>query len=165
MNSNDIFKQLAINAVLNASDLQLKVKEFVFYDRVEAYARQKKRGLINMLKLGLSYYLDNFNEGHWGLSYRYERQLQAVNCPCCGNFHLANNQDASTLNPALTCQCDDDYVEEIINYTTTNHNPEPNWLLYNFTENYDDQDEDEREEQRFQGITIDYGIDYLLRHF
>lgn len=114
MNSIDVFKQLIVNYLMNSKDLQEEVKSYIFYDKKEFESRHNKRGLINQFKLGLNYFPSI--KGHWALCYRYERQLQAVNCEFCGQFHIANNQDSTTLPENMICNCHEEYVEEIINY-------------------------------------------------
>jgi hypothetical protein len=156
MSSNDIFKQLAINSLINSKDLQEEVKSFIFYDRKEAEAKRNKQGLINQLKLGLRYYPDN-QGGHWALNFRYERQLQAINCICCGQYHIANNQDFTTLPARLLCNCDENYVEEIMQYI--------DWMEFNLEES--DQESyissyDQEDEEIDDIVTIDYGISWLL---
>jgi hypothetical protein len=159
MNSTDIFKQLTINSLINSRELQEEVKSFIFYDRKEKETRDKKRGLINQLNLGLNYY--PAIDGHWALSYRYERQLQAVNCICCGQFHVANREDSSTLPESMICYCDPLYIEEIIDYTKYKQygieveieytdQTDPDWDYEN--NRYHDQ----------EIVTIDYGISWLL---
>ena len=149
INSIDIYKQCAINSLFNSTDLQEMVKQFVFYNKTEAEARRNKNGLINQLKLGINYR----GYGHWALSFRYEVQLQAVNCSCCGQYHVANHQDYTTLNPSLICYCDEEYAEEIMSYVYKQSE------LIHIVE----EEENEDEEEPFEGITIDYGISYLLR--
>jgi hypothetical protein len=168
MTNDDIFKQLTINSFMIPTVLQELVKGFVFYDKVEAEARRNKTGLNNQLKLGLTYFGDDvdFHHGHWGLSYRYERQLQAVNCPCCGNFHLANNQDFTTLNPSITCHCDDEYVDEIMNQVQSRSQEIDIDLDHNLVINQEIQmHEEQNDENEDQIPVIDFGIEYLLRHF
>ena len=181
INSNDLFKQLAINSLLNSTDLQEQVKQFVFYDRTEAEARRNKKGLINQLKLGLRY-LPAINYQNWLIGFRYEVQLQAVNCPCCGQYIIANNEDFTTLGDSIVCKCDDEYVDEIMTYTQQNRrhiieeeNEEirDDWTLDNNAANSNreslhivsDNEDAENEDEPFGGITIDYGISHLLRYF
>lgn len=114
MNSTDIFKQCVINSLITSEDLQYEIKMFLFYDINTAEAIRNKRGLINQLKLGLNY-MPAIN-GHWGLSYRYEIQLQAINCICCGQFLSANNYNAGDLPENMICHCDEEYLYEIMSY-------------------------------------------------
>jgi|LauGreDrversion4_2_1035121.scaffolds.fasta_scaffold10798_5 hypothetical protein len=119
MNSLVIYKQLVINSIALPMDLINEVKNYLFYDKLSAESRNKKRGLINQLKLGL-WYMPDFTQGHWGLSYRYEVQLQAINCPSCGQFVYAGY---IALIPSTACNCgqnhfgedqdDDDYELQI----------------------------------------------------
>ena len=188
MNSTDVFKQLAINSLLISHELQEQVKQYVFYDKVESETRRKKGEVVSRIKSGLDYSSNPFN-GHWGISDDFsDVQLQAVNCSCCGQFHLANGEDASTLHPAIICQCDDDYVTEILSYTTNNRNPDgtvrrdvlitnDDWILRSIIENSntsnwridrneeEDDEDDEDDDEPFQGLRINYGIDNLLRYF
>lgn len=101
MNSLVIHKQLVINSIALPMDLINAIKDFLFYDRLSAESRHKKRGLINELKLGL-WYMPDFTQGHWALSYRYERQMQAVNCVPCGQFVYAGRIALPLLSQ---CNC------------------------------------------------------------
>lgn len=105
----DVVKQLIVNRLLDSSDLQNIVKSFIFYDIETAKTRRKKRGLINNLKLGLSY--NNVYTAYWTLSYRYEIAINSANCVCCGNYY--SNADT---NQTITCVCDADYVDTMLNY-------------------------------------------------
>ena len=116
MNSNDIFKQLTINSLLDSGDLQLKVKEFVFYDRVEVEARRKKRKLVQEIKDGLRYSLENFDT-HWSISYDFNDEFmcwESQNCRCCGGYYIVGHEEASESYPFISCQCDEDYAKEIL---------------------------------------------------
>lgn len=105
MNSLVTHKQLVINSIALPIDLINAIKDFLFYDRLSAESRHKKRGLINQFKLGL-WYEPGFKDGHWALAFRYEAQLQAINCVCCGQYQIGGQ--------ALVCNCDENYVEEIM---------------------------------------------------
>jgi hypothetical protein len=111
MNSLVIHKQLIINSMALPLDLINEIKDFLFYDKFSAESRQKKRGLVNQFKLGL-WYQPDFKQGHWALAFRYETQIQAINCVCCGQFIVAN-ADPPPL--PIACNCDEEYAEEIIN--------------------------------------------------
>ena len=108
MSSLVIHKQLVINSIALPMDLINEIKDYLFYDRLSAESRNKKRGLINQLKLGLCY-IPDFRGGHWGLSYRYERQMQAVNCPSCGQFLYAGG---IALIPSTVCNCGQNHFGE-----------------------------------------------------
>jgi hypothetical protein len=116
MNSNDVFKQLAINSLLNSGDLQEQIKQFVFYDRVEVESRRKKNQLIKEIKYGLCYCLENFDT-HWSISYDLNDEFkcwESQNCRCCGGFYIIGDEVASEVNPSIACQCDEDYATEIL---------------------------------------------------
>lgn len=107
-----IHKQLIINSMALPIEMINEVKEYLFYDKCSAESRNKKSGIINQFKLGL-WYDPDFQNGHWSLAYRYERQLQAVNCPCCGQF-VNGVHYGPPVPPTMACQCDEEYVEEIM---------------------------------------------------
>ena len=168
MTNEDIFKQLTINSFVIPTELQEQVKQFVFYDKVEAEARRNKRGLNNQLRLGLTYVSIqlSYPHGHWGISYRYEwgisyryeLQLQGINCPCCGNFRIANNEDITTMTPSIACHCEYEYVTEIVNQVESTY-----WRFNNGRhQGQNDEDEEQIPEIDYE---IDYGVDNLLRHF
>ena len=108
MNSLVIYKQLIINSINLPLEILNEIKDYLFYDRLTAESRHKKRGLINQLRLGL-WYQPDFEEGHWALAFRYECQLQSINCVCCGQFRIGNQ----LLPQIMNCNCDEEYVEEI----------------------------------------------------
>lgn len=189
VNSTDIFKQLVINSFMLPDVLHEEVKSYIFYDRLEVQTRHNKKCLNNQLNLGLNYRPANYGYwglyvGHWALSYRYERQLQAVNCICCGQFYIANREDRNGLPVNLICNCDEDYVEEIMTYVSMRDEMnidveveytdqiEPDWDYENgrYREEYDrpagqyEENETDNEDESDDGIiTIDYGISWLLR--
>jgi hypothetical protein len=116
MNSNDVFKQLAINSLLNSSDLQEQIKQFVFYDRVEAESRRKKNKLIQEIKYGLSYCLEHFDI-HWSIAYDFNNEFmcwEGQNCPCCGGYYIVGDEEASVAYPSIACQCDNEYAQEML---------------------------------------------------
>ena len=116
MNSNDVFKQLAINSLLNSSDLQEQVKQFVFYDKLEAESRRKKKLLIHEIKHGLQYSLEHFGI-HWSISHEFNGRFlcwEGQNCPCCGGYYIVGHEEASIAYPSIACQCDDEYAQEML---------------------------------------------------
>ena len=108
MNSLIIYKQLIINSIELPLELLNEVKNYLFYDKISAESKNKKRRLINQFKRWL-WYQPDFEDGHWALCYRYEIQMQGINCRCCGQF----KEDFSN-QPSMTCFCDQEYVEEIM---------------------------------------------------
>lgn len=111
MDSLVIQKQLIINSMALPIELIHEVKDYLFYDKLSTESRNKKRGLINQFKLGL-WYQPDFEQGHWALAFRYERQMQAINCVCCGQFVGINSDQEFPVT--MACYCDEHYVEEIM---------------------------------------------------
>jgi hypothetical protein len=103
-------KQFVINSIKLPKDILNEIKDYLFYDFLSSKYRNQKRGLINQFKFGLWYFVDYY--GHWGLSYRYERHLHAINCVCCGQYKMCLNGEVPP--PKMECNCDEEYVEEIM---------------------------------------------------
>ena len=117
INSTDIFKQLVINYLINSEDLQNEIKSFLFYDIKYAETKRNKRFLINQFNIGINYKQNIRNIwSSWTLTYRYEIILQAVNCNCCGQFHIANGKDINEIPDSMICNCNFEYIHELMKY-------------------------------------------------
>lgn len=91
-----IVKQLLLNSMELPMDMINEIKSFLFYDRITANARKERRGLINDFRRGLTHM--EISPEKWGLAFRYERYLVAVNCARCGQYR-------EKKNPSLQCHC------------------------------------------------------------
>ncbi len=119
VNPTDVFKQLVINSLVDSQDLQNEIKSFLFYDKKRAQSIRNKRGINNHFKFGLYYLNDGgLTWSSWSLTYRYETQLHAINCNCCGQFIIANGLDRNDMPFSLTCKCNYEYVDEIMLYVS-----------------------------------------------
>ena len=102
-----IVKKILINKIALPNEILDHVKSFIFYDNVTSHSRMHKSLLCKVILEAQSKNNSIWpGDTHWGFSY-YEHpcedlQLQAVNCPSCGNYKISNNEQ---LNGFIMCNC------------------------------------------------------------
>ena len=134
LSSNSLSKQLHINKLNLSFDLLNEVKSYCFYDikawETITFIKYKKRRIHDLFKYSTIsranpydlYFGDENTDQQWVFWTFNEddganRQFQALNCRCCGNYKIIANEN---YTERIICQCigNDDDIPDLIDIQT-----------------------------------------------
>jgi len=143
LSSNSLSKQLHINKLNLSDDLLNEVKSYCFYDvrswETINFIKYKKRRIHELFKHSTIsranpydlYFGDENTDQQWVFWTFNEddgpnRQFQAFNCRCCGNYKVISNETYRTNK--IVCQCidNDDDIPDLIDIQTDTDDDENN---------------------------------------
>ena len=110
-------KQLLVKSLLDerrCTDLRNDIYEYLFLDHIQVSARKNKKNLIEGMNRYLERIEDYDNDPHWAISYRYDVQLQAIQCLQCGGFEFIGGIVFVNVAHRALCSCPGfrEYYEE-----------------------------------------------------
>jgi hypothetical protein len=144
LSGNSVLKQLHINKLNLSYDLLNEVKSYCFYDikawETMNFIKYKKRRIHDLFKNSTIsranpydlYFGDENTDQQW-VFWTFDdddgpnKQFQAFNCRCCGNYKVISNEIYRTNK--IICQCigdDDDDLPELIQLDTDDDNDDDN---------------------------------------
>jgi hypothetical protein len=121
---NSIAKQMCINSMNLPYDVLNEIKSYCFYDTKSwetiTFIKYKKQRICYLFKNATisranphDVYFHNENTDEQWAFWTFDeddgpnKQFQAYNCKCCGNYKLISNE-FNIINK-ISCQCNNDY--------------------------------------------------------
>jgi len=130
---NSIAKQMYINKLNLSHDLLNEIKSYCFYDikawELINFIKYKKQRICHLFKNATIsranpydlYVYDENTDQQW-VFWTFDeddgpnKQFQAYNCKCCGNYKIVANENYATNK--IICQCNDyDDLPDLISIT------------------------------------------------